>query len=123
MANLHIVSECELNARNGFRHDAIWDFLSLLVLYRVFSHRYTSMVVAVHHCEMCPLRGFLSVLGLNLIYGGHNCTTERTGGAQAPSLTQPQVMANYIFISLWSGRTRTDLQPQLETNMDPNHLS
>lgn len=51
----------------------------------------------------CPWRGFLSVAGLSLIYGGHRGLAEGAGGAWAPSLTQPQVMANYIFISLWSG--------------------
>lgn len=71
----------------------------------------------------CPWRGFLSVAGLSLIYGGHHWLAGGTGGARAPSFSQPQVMTNYIFISLWSGWTRTDLWPQPETDMDPNHLS
>lgn len=61
--------------------------------------------------------------GLSLIYGGHHQLAGGTGGARAPSLSQPQVMANYIFISLRSGRTRTDSRPRPETDMDPNHLS
>lgn len=61
----------------------------------------------------CPWRGFLSAAGLSLIYGGHNWAAGRTG--EAPSLSQPQVMANYNFISSWPGRTRADLQPQPET--------
>lgn len=71
----------------------------------------------------CPWRGFLSAVGLSLIYGGHHWLAGRAGGAQAPSLSQPQLKANYIFISLWSGWTRTDLWSRPETDMDPIPLS
>lgn len=57
----------------------------------------------------CPWRGCLSAVGLSLIYGGRHWLAGRAGGAQAPSLSQPRLKANYIFISLWSGWTRTEL--------------
>lgn len=71
----------------------------------------------------CPWRGCLSAAGLSLIYGGRQWLAGRAGGVQAPSLSQPQLKANYIFISLWSGWTRTDLWSQPETDMDLIPLS
>lgn len=61
-------------------------------------HRYTVDGVLVHQGEVVLEEDFLSVAGLSLIYRGHNWAAGRTGGARAPSLSQPQVMANYIFI-------------------------
>ncbi len=142
MANLHIVTACEWNNVSvEKRVPPCWNMGLPPTVCAVLGNWMDNCAIggfcSAHACMSqvhiggstgaprrgCPWRGFLSLAGLSLIYGGHQWLAGGTGGAQAPSLSQPQVMANYIFISLRSSRTRTDLRPRPETDMDPNHLS
>lgn len=136
MANLHIVSACEWNS--AFEEKRVlpyWNRCLLPTVCAVWGKWLDNCAMggfgSAHACMSqvhsgwstgaprwgCPWREFLSVAGLSLIYRGHNWAAGRTGGAWAPSLSQPQVMANYIFISVRCGRTRTDLQPRPENDI------
>lgn len=132
-ANLHTVAACEWNIFSAqTRVFPLWNLGSSTSLCAEnWMDNSTGALMSLAHSGGgsnaarwgCPWRGILSAVGLSLIYGDRQWLAGRAGGAQAPLRSQPQLKANYRFISLWSGWTRTNFWSRPETDMDLIPLS
>lgn len=123
MTNLHIVAACEWNRVSAEKQELLpWNMGFLLP---------TACAAQGEPCiELVPWRYCRAVPCMSQVHTGGRLSMERilfsertdlelwwpsvagvTGGAQAASLSQPQVIANDFVISLHSEWTLTDMYP------------